>query len=279
MRRIKLTVEYDGSGFNGWQVQTRAIGEESGERLNGSVRTIQGELERALATLCKQPVRTVGAGRTDAGVHARGQVVSFGLPDEVTIPTADFPRALNGHLDGDVAVLSAVDVPLEFHAQRDATGKIYSYSIYNQTLRSPLLRRTHCHVRFPLDVERMRRGANYLVGTHDFTSFASNLTEIQERRVEDGKRELETVRTIRRIEWRVNPLDATILVMEIEGSGFLYQMVRTIAGTLIEVGRGFREPEWVGEALAAKDRRVAGPTALPYGLCLEKVFYEPVTST
>lgn len=277
MRRIKLTVEYDGSGFKGWQVQTRAIGEDGGERSDGPVRTVQGQLETALAIICKQPIRTVGAGRTDAGVHARGQVVSFGLPDEVTIPTSDFPRALNANMDGDVAVLSSEDVPLEFHAQRDATGKIYSYSIYNRALRSPLLRRTHCHVRFPLDVVRLREGAKHLIGTHDFTSFASNLTETQERRIEDGKRELETVRTIRRIDWNVNPLDPSILVMEIEGSGFLYQMVRTIAGSLIDVGRGFREPAWMGEALAAKDRRAAGPTALPYGLCLEKVFYDSVT--
>lgn len=260
MRRIKLTIEYDGTDFKGWQVQ------------NESTRTAQGAIENALAIVCRQPVRIVGAGRTDAGVHARGQVASFALPDDVRIPISDLSAALNGNCPGDISVLRAEEVAEDFHAQRSATGKIYSYSLLNRREPSALLRRTHLHVRYALDLSKLRAGAALLVGTHDFTSFATKLAETQAQRAEDGKRELETVRTIRRIDWIHDPACGT-LTMEIEGTGFLYQMVRTIAGTLMEVGRGAQPLEWVADTLAAKDRRVAGPTVPPWGLCLERVYY------
>lgn len=259
MRRIKLTIEYDGTDFKGWQVQ------------NESTRTVQGAIEKALLKVCGQPVRIAGAGRTDAGVHARGQVASFALPEEVRMPVADLCGALNGNCPDDVSVLRAEEVPDEFHAQRSATGKIYSYSLLNRREPSALLRRTHWHLRYLQDVPKLRTAAAFLVGTHDFTSFATKLAETQAQRAEDGKRELETVRTIHRIEWIQGNSGA--LKMEIEGTGFLYQMVRTIVGTLLEVGRGAKPPEWVAQALAAKDRRAAGPTAPALGLCLERVFY------
>jgi tRNA pseudouridine38-40 synthase len=259
MRRIKLTIEYDGTDFKGWQVQ------------NESTRTVQGAIENALRIVCGQPVRIAGAGRTDAGVHARGQVASFAMPDDVRVPTSELCAALNGNCPGDVSVVSAEEVPEDFHAQRSATGKIYSYSVLNRREPAALLRRTHWQMRYPQDVMKLRAAAAFLVGTHDFTSFATKLAETQAQRAEDGKRELETVRTIQRIDWIQG--QSGVLKMEIEGSGFLYQMVRTIVGTLVEVGRGARQPEWVADVLAAKDRRAAGPTAPPVGLCLERVFY------
>lgn len=269
-RRIKLTLEYDGTEFKGWQVQS---GERAGEGGDAAARTVQGTVERALSKICLQPIRIAGASRTDAGVHARGQVASLLLPDDVLIPTADLCMALNSNMDKDVSAVSAEEVDLNFHAMRDASGKIYTYSLFSRRERSALLRRTHWHVRFAVDAEKMRGAASHLIGTHDFTSFATRLKETQEKRIEEGKSELETVREIRRIEILEDAHIAGRLVIEVEGSGFLYQMVRTIAGSLVDVGRGFRPPEWMAEALAAKDRRKAGPTAPAVGLCLEKVLY------
>jgi len=176
MRRIKLTLEYDGTDFKGWQVQS---GERAGESTDASVRTVQGMVERALLRICGQPIRVAGASRTDAGVHARGQVASLLLPDEIQIPTAELCMALNSNMDKDVSAIHAEEAPLEFHAQRDALGKIYTYAFFNRRERSAGFRRDHWHVRFKLNVELMRAGAPYLVGTHDFTAFATRLNEIQ----------------------------------------------------------------------------------------------------
>ncbi len=270
MRRIKLTLEYDGTDFKGWQVQS---GERAGESGDASARTVQGAIERALNKICKQPIRIAGASRTDAGVHARGQTASFLLPDDVLIPTADLCMALNSNMLRDVSAVRAEEVDFNFHAQRDATGKIYTYSLFSRRERSSLLRRDHWHVRFAVDPEAMQRAAAHLVGTHDFTSFATRLNEIQAKRVEEGKRELTTVREMKRIDVHGDARIPGRLIIEVEGSGFLYQMVRTIAGSLVDVGRGFRSADWMGEALAAKDRRKAGPTAPALGLCLERVLY------
>lgn len=269
-RRIKLTLEYDGTAFKGWQVQS---GERAGEAAEASARTVQGMIERALHRIALHPIRIAGASRTDTGVHARGQIASLLLPDEVLLPTADLCMALNSNMDKDVSAIRAEEVDLDFHAQRDSVGKIYSYSLFSRRERAALLRLNHWHVRFAIDIEKMRRAAAHLIGTHDFTSFATRLKETQARRVEEGKAELTTVREIRRIEIAEDPRLPGRAVIEIEGSGFLYQMVRTIAGSLVDVGRGFRLSEWIAEALAAKDRRKAGPTAPALGLCLEKVLY------
>jgi tRNA pseudouridine38-40 synthase len=269
-RRIKLLLEYDGSDFNGWQLQS---GREPGEGADQPVRTVQGVVESALKKATGADIRIAGASRTDAGVHARGQTASFLLPDELTIPTVEICQALNGNMNKDVTALSAEEMPLEFHAQRDATGKIYTYSMLSRRERPALLRRTHWHVRFALDLAAMRQAAAALVGTHDFTSFATRLKETQAIRADEGKVALETVRTIRSIDVVADPEYPGRIVLRIEGSGFLYQMVRTIAGSLVDVGRGFRPPQWMAEALAARDRRQAGPTAPAHGLCLECVKY------
>jgi tRNA pseudouridine38-40 synthase len=273
-RRIKLIVEYDGTNFKGFQVQN---GAEAGAMNGDSVRTVQGDLEQALSKLVKQPIRISGASRTDTGVHARGQAASFLLPDEFLIPTSELCAALNYNLEWDLCAVRAEEVDLNFHAQRDSTGKIYTYSIFARPERSALFRRNHWHVRYPLNVEAMQNAARALVGVHDFTSFASNLTQIQEKRVAVGKDPLETVREINRIEVLTDERLAHRIFITVEGSGFLYQMVRTIAGSLVDVGRGYRNVEWMGEALAARDRRKAGPTAPPQGLCLEVVkYHEPL---
>jgi tRNA pseudouridine38-40 synthase len=277
-RRIKLTLEYDGTDFKGWQVQSAAeAGGPIAENIDAAepvgVRTVQGVVEQALFRATNHSIRIAGCSRTDAGVHARGQTASLLLPDAVELPTAELCRAINGNMEKDVTAVAAEEMDLNFHAQRDAVGKIYSYSMFMRYERPALLRRTHWHVRFNLDLDVMRRAAQALVGRHDFTSFASRLNDTQARRLEEGKNALETVREVRRIEFHTLPAMPRVVIMTIEGSGFLYQMVRTIAGSLVDVGRGFRSPEWLAEALAAKDRRAAGPTAPPHGLCLEQVLY------
>ena len=269
-RRIKLTLEYDGTEFKGWQVQ---CGDGAGESGADSVRTVQGCVERALKLVTGQPIRIAGASRTDAGVHALGQTASFLLPDDVILPTEHLCQALNSNMDKDVSALLAEEMDLNFHAQRDAAGKIYSYSMLSRRARPALFRRTHWHIRFALRIEPMREAANALIGTHDFTSFATKLAETQARRADEGKTSLETVRSIRRIDVETDPQYPGRIILRIEGSGFLYQMVRTITGSLVDVGRGFRPPEWLSEALAARDRRKAGPTAPALGLCLEQVRY------
>lgn len=269
-RRIKLTLEYDGADFKGWQVQS---GVPAGEVEPAAARTVQGVVERALRTVAGQSIRIAGASRTDAGVHALGQVASFLLPDEVPLSPSQLCLALNSNLDRDVSVRQAEEAPLDFHARHDAKGKVYSYSLISGPCRSAVWRRTHWQVRFALQIELMRRAAAALLGVHDFTSFATRLAETQETRAEGGEAPVETVREIRRLELLADPDYPARMVMRIEGSGFLYLMVRTIAGSLVEVGRGYRPPEWMAAALAAKDRRAAGPTAPAHGLCLERVLY------
>lgn len=270
-RRIKLLLEYDGTDFNGWQLQS---GREPGEGAVHTARSVQGAVEHALQRIARAPVRIAGASRTDAGVHARGQVASFLLPDEALIPTDELCQALNSNMDKDVVALKADEMPQEFHAQRDARGKMYSYTLFSRRERPSIQRRTDWHVRYPLEIEAMRAAAQALIGVHDFTSFATRLKETQARRAEEGKIALETVREIRSITLDPDPGCPGRIITRITGSGFLYQMVRTIMGSLVDVGRGFRKPEWMAEALAARDRRKAGPTAPPHGLCLETVYYD-----
>ncbi len=269
-RRIKLTLEYDGTDFKGWQVQS---GLEPGADAPGAVRTVQGTVEQALRLAAGESIRIAGASRTDTGVHALGQVASFLFSDEILLPTSHICQALNANLPKDVSAIHAEEIDLDFHPQRDAAGKIYTYSMVSRRERPGIYRRTNWHVRFLLDVERMRQAAQALIGVHDFTSFASRLADTQATRAEDGKDALETVREIKRIEFHEDPDYSGRIVMQIEGSGFLYLMVRTIVGSLVDVGRSYRSVDWLGEVLAAQDRRKAGPTAPAHGLCLKKVLY------
>ncbi len=244
MPRIRLTLEYDGTDFVGWQRQP-----------NG--RSVQAVLEAALAELLGGPIAAVAAGRTDAGVHALGQVVAF--DSSRPLPAKAYVRGLSGLLPEDVAVVGAEEVPDGFDPRRWASGKRYRYLISRRASRAPLLRRTHWEVFTPLDVQSMTTAAPVLLGTHDFSSFrAANCEAPHPRR---------TLRTLSLHE------DGEVLRIEVEGTAFLKHMVRNIVGSLVEVGRGKRPAGWVGEVLAAKDRTLAGPTAPAHGLTLVEVTY------
>jgi len=245
-RNVKLVVQYDGTAYAGFQRQK-------------GFPTVQEELEKALAACCGEPVRVIGAGRTDAGVHARGQVVNFFTRG--TIPTERIPWALAALLPEDIVVIQAEEVPPCFHARFSARGKVYSYSFWVAPFPSPFWRRYALHVRAPLDREAMERAAATLLGRHDFRAFRG-----------EGSTVRSTVRTLRRLAVQDVP-DTPLLRLVAEADGFLYHMMRTLAGTLLEVGRGRIPPEQVGEALRAGDRTLAGPTLPPHGLCLEQVLY------
>jgi tRNA pseudouridine38-40 synthase len=245
-RTFRLTLEYDGADFEGWQIQP-------GER-----RTVQQALELALARATGERVRTIGSGRTDAGVHAEGQVVSVRL--ETALEADVLRRALNAVLPDDVAVRELAVAPDGFDARRDATGKLYRYSLWNARDRSPLRRRHALCWKRPLDLAKIRIAAGLLVGSHDFAAFQAAGSQVQS-----------SVRTLRRI-------DATgeagaAIDLWFEGSGFLRHMVRNLMGTLIEVGSGRRDPGGMVALLAARDRRRAGPTAPAHGLTLVSVSY------
>lgn len=247
-RVLKLTIAYDGTRYLGWQAQD-----------NGP--TVQVEIERAIHAVTGETLRVVGSGRTDAGVHARGQVASFRTKSR--IPDWKLPMALNAHLPGDIGVIEAADAAPEFHARKCATGKVYRYTIYASRSR-PVLERAHAaHVAYKIDVDAMREAARRLVGEHDFSAFVSDLSGLAGH----------CVRTVRRIEIEQ---DGPIVTVEVEGSGFLYNMVRAIVGTLLEVARGKHPPAWVSEVLESRERGRAGPTAPAHGLCLERVLYEGV---
>jgi tRNA pseudouridine38-40 synthase len=248
---LKLTLEYDGAPFVGWQVQP-----------NGP--SVQGVLQEAIEKLCGSPVRVTGAGRTDAGVHARGQVASLDPPRE--LPLAAWTAGLNAHLPPEVACVRAEDAPPGFDARRWARGKRYVYGILRSPSRSPLLRGRAWEIRRPLDVEAMRAAAHALLGRHDFSAF----------RAADCPART-TIREVRRLDIEVTRLgpDAELVRLTIEATAFLKHMVRNIAGTLVEVGHGKRAQGSVPELLAAGDRTHAGPTAPPHGLCLDEVFYLP----
>lgn len=243
-RTVLLTVAYDGTEFAGWQVQP-------------AERTVQGALEAALSEMEHRHVKVWGAGRTDAGVHARGQAAHFHT--RASIPLRGYVRGLNTLLAGDVAVLDARDVPDGFHARFSALGKHYRYTILNAPVRHPLATRYAWHREKLLDHDAMNAGAAHLLGTRDFNAFRAASCERES-----------AVREMRRLEVT---RQGDYLHLDVEATAFLKHMVRVIVGTLVEVGRGKRPAAWVAEVLASRDRTRAGPTAPARGLCLERVFY------
>ncbi len=243
-KRIKLIIEYNGAGYHGWQIQKNA-------------HAIQEEMEQAIFKITGEKVRVTGAGRTDAGVHAYGQVAHFDTSSK--IPACRFGDAINAVLPEDVAVVSSKEVPHEFHARFSATGKVYHYRIINRRSRSPIWNDRAWHVRQPLDLELMERAATYYIGTHNFSSFCSS-----------GHSVSAFERTITDSGWIK---DGDGLVYRVYGNGFLYNMVRIMTGTMVEIGLGKRMADSIPDLLAKKDRNAAGITAPPWGLYLVRVDY------
>ena len=243
--RVKLVVAYDGTDYCGWQVQPNGI-------------TVEEVLNRELSRLLKEEITVIGASRTDSGVHSLGNVAVFDT--DTRMPAEKISYAINQRLPEDIVVQDSCEVPEDFHPRFAASQKTYEYKILNRKFPMPTLRRDtlfYCH---PLDEGRMRQGAQFLVGTHDFTSFSS------------VKAQTNTfVRTV--YELTVERTEDDIIHIRITGNGFLYNMVRIIAGTLLLVGAGKLEPEDVGRILAAKDRGAAGPTAPAHGLTMIGITY------
>jgi len=244
MKRILLTVEYDGTNYAGWQRQINGL-------------AVQQVLEEALQKATRERIVVTGASRTDAGVHALGQAVHFDT--ESRIPPEKYPFVLNTMLPRDVRVHSGREVPPEFHARFMTSGKRYTYRIINSRHASALRRNSHVHVPVPMDVTLMRQAAPQLLGKHDFAAFQAA-----------GGTAKTTVRTIRSVQ-----LDqqGDEIILTVEGDAFLYNMVRIIAGTLIEIGQGKRHVNAFSEALETLDRLSLGVTAPPHGLELTKVYY------
>lgn len=250
MRTLKITLAYDGTAYAGWQAQP-------------GLSTVQGTLEAAIEKITGRAVRVVASGRTDAGVHALGQVVSLRTGSD--LPAEVLRRALGAELPRDIAVLEVAEAPDDFHALRNAKRKRYRYLIHDGPVRD-VFRRQYCwhYGHGWLDAEAMGRAAEALLGTHDFRSFQSSGAEressvrtVFDLKVERGRGEAR--------DW---------ITLEIEADGFLYNMVRAIVGTLVEVGRGARPETWPAEVLRAADRSAAGPTAPPQGLFLVGVDYD-----
>lgn len=244
VRNIKLKIAYDGTNYHGWQTQ-----------LNGS--TIQETVEQAISIVMKQKVNLIGSGRTDSGVHAYGQVANF-IAD-TKIPAEKIKIALNSNLPNDISILESEDVNLEFNSRFDAHNKTYMYQIYNDRVISPFYGRYSCFVPYNLDFEKMEQAVKSLIGTHDFRGFMATGSQVKT-----------TVRTIYDVKLIK---EGNIIKLLINGNGFLYNMVRIIAGTLIDIGKKTKSVDCFEKAIINQDRTVLGQTAEPQGLFLMSVNY------
>ena len=245
-RRVLLTISYDGTNYCGWQKQP-------GE----TVQTVQGEFDGVCSKLFQTKIVSIGAGRTDAGVHALGQRAVIDI--DSAIPTQKIPLALNGFLPSDIVVTAAAEVPYDFNPRFKAVKKTYEYKIYNSSFRNPIYRNYSEYAREPLNASKMNIAAKALIGTHDFKSFCSS-----------GNSSKTTVRTI--FDISVDQKN-DFIITTVTGDGFLYNMVRIIAGTLIDVGNGKLQPDEIKGIIASCDRRKAGKTAGPSGLTLVEIVY------
>ena len=245
MRNILLIIEYDGSEFHGWQYQP-------------DVRTVQGDLEEAIKAVTGEDITVAGTSRTDAGVHGMCNLAVF--DSQMNMEPEKYAYALNSMLPGDIVVRRSLQVKDDLHPRKIKTIKTYRYRIDNETFPDPLKKRYSWHVSYILDIDLMRQGAAYMLGSHDFSSFCAA-----------GSTALSHVRSIDNIE--ISKHDNEIYI-DVTGGGFLYNMVRIIAGTLMDVGRGKIEPEQIKDIIEAKDRTKAGPTAPPEGLTLLNIDWE-----
>lgn len=244
MRNIKLTIQYNGKNYCGWQKQNDSLG-------------VQGTIEQAIKEITSEDVKITGSGRTDAGVHALGQVANFNT--ESSIPIEKIPSALNSKLPKDISIINAEEMPLDFHSRYCAKGKTYRYMIYNNSYRTPIYNNISYFVKYDLDLEKMQKEAKSLIGTYDFKGFMSSGSSVKD-----------TVRTIYDIQI-IKQED--LIVIEVQGNGFLYNMVRIIAGALIDVGSKRKTPQDIKIMLENKDRSKSSDTAPAKGLCLYKVTY------
>lgn len=247
-KRVRLTVAYDGTNYHGWQIQKNGI-------------TIESELNRCLTALLQEPIEVIGASRTDSGVHALGNVAVFDTTSRM--PAEKISYALNQRLPEDIRIQRSEEVASDWHPRHCESRKTYEYRIYRAEFPMPVKRFYSYFTYHKLDVERMQEAAAYLEGEHDFKSFCQTGAQVES-----------TVRTIYSVKIEEQCSD---LVIRVCGNGFLYNMVRIIAGTLLEVGQGKKQPEDMERILAAKDRAAAGPTAPAHGLMLMK--YEFVDET
>lgn len=244
MYNIKLTIEYDGTNYVGWQRQENGV-------------SIQEEIEKAIAKLSGEDVTLIGSGRTDSGVHAIGQVANF--KTNSTIPPSRFKFALNNNLPADIIVLKSERVPMDFHSRYDSIGKRYKYLVYNDKTPTALYRNLAYHVSYTLNYDEMMRAIELFKGTHDFTSFM-----VARNDVETAIRTITDASLCRKGNW---------ISFYIEGDGFLYNMVRIIVGTLIDIGRGKFKAADIPSMINSRHREASGHTAPPQGLYLEKVYY------
>lgn len=244
MPNIKLTIQYDGTNYAGWQKQKNAD-------------SIQEEIEKAIRLITGEVVNLIGAGRTDRGVHSKGQVANFITKSQ--IPAERFKYALNSKLPTDISIVESEIVPDNFHSRYDAIGKRYRYIIYNGEIRNPLYRNYVYHVPYKLDFDAMKNSIGYFLGTHDFSAFMASNSSVKS-----------TIRTINSLSLEKKD---DLIFLTIDGNGFLYNMVRIIVGTLVEVGTGRINGESIPSIIESKDRSNAGHTAPAQGLCLEKVYY------
>jgi tRNA pseudouridine38-40 synthase len=244
MKRIKLEIAYDGTAYCGWQIQPGQP-------------TVEAEMNKALSELLREEIIVTGASRTDSGVHALGNVAIFDT--ESAIPAEKICPAVNQRLPEDIRVQTSKEVPANFHPRRQASRKTYEYRILNKKVALPTQRLYANYIYYDLDISLMQEAADYLIGEHDFKSFCSVKTQATD-----------TVRTIYQLNVTKN---GDIITISVTGSGFLYNMVRIIAGTLLEVGRGAYPPDKLEGILKGCDRSLAGPTALAHGLTLIKIDY------
>ncbi len=251
MRNIKLTLEYDGTNFSGWQLQTP------------DKRTVQGEIEKALLKIFKKEIRIIGSGRTDTGVHALGQAANFKI--DSPMPLEKIVRALNGNLPDDISVLSAEKVSTGFHAQHSAKQKTYRYSILNRPTRPAIDKNFVLHIPYKINLSAMRKEAKLLVGKHNFVSFMA--TDTAKRGKLTAK---DTTRTVSKLEIHKKE---DLITIDIAANGFLYKMVRNIVGTLLDIGTGLIPQGSARNILKAKSRRAARETAPAKGLILLSVKY------
>ena len=252
MRNLKLEIEYDGTNYAGWQVQN-------------SKKTIQSVIEKTLQRILQEKVHLIVSGRTDSGTHALAQVANFKTKSK--IPPDKLRLALNSWLPADIAISKAEEKALDFHSRFDAKSKIYRYSILNRPHPSPLQRKAVYFYRHPLNIGLMRKESKALLGRHDFSSFCASGAGFRNK-----VRVIKKI-TIKEINYPLSAIRYPFIAIDIEADGFLYNMVRNIAGTLIEIGRGRFKPGDLKRILLARDRKAAGPTLPARGLCLMKVKY------